>query len=155
MPAVGRVAAEIEVDAPLGAVVELWFDLRRWPSFVDGFAHASKREADWPATGGRLVWESTPRGRGLVIERVTAYEPGVRQNADVEDPRMRGTQSVRFRPLADGTAIGLQLEYSLKERNPLTPLVDLLFIRRSLRDSLRRTLVRFARELKADAELVQ
>jgi hypothetical protein len=61
---------------------------------------------------------------------------------------------VEFQRLADGTVVGLQLDYRLKERNPLTPVIDLLFIRRSLRDSLRRTLERLARELKADAELL-
>lgn len=151
----GRVSAEIEVDAALPEVEELWYDLRRWPSFVDGFARAEKSEDGWPAEGGRLVWDSTPRGRGRVIERVTSHEPGQGQIVELEDPRMRGTQQVRLTRLQDGTAIGLQLDYELKDRNPLTPLVDLLFIRRSLRDSLRRTLTRFARELKADADLLE
>lgn len=150
-----RVSAEIEVDAELPAVEELWFDVRRWPSFVDGFAHVAKQEGGWPAAGGRLVWDSTARGRGRVIEKVTSHEPGQGQAVDFEDPRMRGTQEVRFTRLADGTAIGLQLDYRLKDRNPLTPLVDLLFIRRSLRDSLRRTLTRFAQELNADADLLE
>lgn len=150
-----RVSAEIELDAPLEALEALWYDLRRWPSFVDGFAHVAKCELGWPDTGGRLVWDSTPHGRGRVLERVTAYTPGEGQTAEVEDPRLRGTQEVRFTRLADGTAVGLALDYALKDRNPLTPLVDLLFVRRSLRDSLRRTLIRLARELKADAELVQ
>jgi len=152
---VGRIGAEIEVDAELPAVEELWFDVGRWPSFVDGFAHVVAQEDGWPATGGRLVWDSTPRGRGRVLERVTSQEPGQGQAAELEDPRMRGTQEVRFTRLQDGTAIGLQLDYRLKDRNPLTPLVDLLFIRRSLRDSLRRTLTRFARELNADADLLE
>ena len=151
----GRVSAEIEVDAALPEVEELWYDVRRWPSFVDGFARVDKHEDGWPAAGGRLVWDSTPRGRGRVVERVATHEPGQGQTVELEDPRMRGTQQVRFTRLQDGTAIGLQLDYRLKDRNPLTPLVDLLFIRRSLRDSLRRTLTRFARELKADADLLQ
>jgi len=150
-----RVSAEIDVDAPLEEVEGLWYDLRRWPSFVDGFARVAKREQDWPQTGGRLVWDSTPAGRGRVLERVKEHTAGRGQVADVEDPRMRGVQEVRFEPLQDGTAVGLQLDYQLKDRTPFTPLVDLLFIRRSLRDSLRRTLTRLARELKADAELVQ
>lgn len=151
----GRVAAEIDVDAPLEEVEALWYDVRRWPSFVDGFAHVAKVEEGWPEEGGRLVWDSTPRGRGRVLERVTSHDPGLGQDATVEDPRMSGTQSVRFAPLQDGTCIALRLEYRLKDRTPLTPLVDVLFIRRSLRDSLRRTLTRMASELKADAELVQ
>jgi len=149
------VSARIDVDAPPEAVEALWYDVARWPSFVDGFAHAATVEEGWPEAGGRLVWDSTPHGRGRVLERVSSQTPGAGQVAEVEDPRLRGTQEVRFTPLADGTEVALQLDYRLKDRTPLTPLVDLLFIRRSLRDSLRRTLLRLARELKADAELVQ
>jgi uncharacterized membrane protein len=152
---VGRVGAEIDVDAPLETVEALWYDVRRWPAFVDGFAHVAKQQDGWPEPGGRLVWDSTPRGRGRVVERVTQHTPGAGHTADVEDPRMRGTQEVRFTPLADGTSVALQLDYRLKDRTPLTPVVDLLFIRRSLRDSLRRTLARMARELNADADLLQ
>jgi hypothetical protein len=49
--------------------------------------------------------------------------------------------------------ITLSIDYELKERNPLTPLVDLLFVRRAIVASLRRTLTRFARERRADTEL--
>jgi hypothetical protein len=144
----------MDMEAPLEEVEALWYDVRRWPSFVDGFAHVAKLEDGWPAQGGRLVWDSTPRGRGRVLERVTEHEPGAGQTAEVEDPRMRATQRVEFERLTDGTVVGLELDYRLKERNPLTPLVDVLFIRRSLRDALRRTLERLGRELKADAELL-
>jgi hypothetical protein len=74
----------------------------------------------------------------------------------IEDPKLRGTQEVRFEALADGTEVALALEYELKEPdNPLRPLVDLLFIRRALRDALGRTLVRFGREVEAEFELLQ
>jgi hypothetical protein len=73
----------------------------------------------------------------------------------VEDPKLSGVQRIRFEPLADGTAVGLALEYDLKEPdNPLRPIVDVLFIRRALRDALQRTLIRFGRELDADAQLL-
>ena len=45
------------------------------------------------------------------------------------------------------------LAYDLKDRNPFTPLVDVLYIRRALRGSLQRSLARFARERSADSEL--
>jgi hypothetical protein len=151
---VRRVAAEIEVPQPLSAVEALWFDTGRWPSFVDGFARVEKVEGDWPAPGSRLVWRSRPNGRGRVSERVTGYQLGSGQTAEVEDPRLRGVQRVEFEPLEDGTAIALELEYELKDGSPVQPIVDLLFIRRAIRDSLRRTLVRFSRELAADAELL-
>lgn len=150
-----RIGAEIDVHEALSHVEALWYDTRRWPMFVDGFARVVKSEGGWPAEGSRLVWESTPRGRGRVVERVTGYEAGRGQTAEVEDPKLRGIQRVEFEPLADGTAVALALEYDLKEpANPLRPIVDLLFIRRALRDALRRTLTRFARELQADAELL-
>jgi hypothetical protein len=152
---VGKVGAEIDVDASPEEVERLWYDLSRWSAFVDGFARVAKVQDGWPRAGGRLAWDSTPRGRGHVVERVTAQEPGRGQTAEVEDPGLRGVQHIQFEPLQDGTAIALSLDYRLKDRNPVQPLVDLLFIRRSLRDSLRRTLQRFARELKADAELLK
>jgi hypothetical protein len=49
--------------------------------------------------------------------------------------------------------VALELEYELKGANVFTPLTDALFIRRALRESLRRSLSRFAYELRADREL--
>jgi hypothetical protein len=84
---------------------------------------------------------------------VVAYEPREGQALAVEDERLRGTQRVSFQPGPGGVAVGFELTYELKDRNALTPVVDVLFIRRALRDSLRRTLVRFARELRAELEM--
>jgi hypothetical protein len=72
--------------------------------------------------------------------------------ADVQDDQISGTEEVRFRALQDGVAVGLALDYTLKRRNPLRALADLLFIRRAWRESLQRTLARFAAELEAEAE---
>ena len=131
----------------------VWYDPRRWPAWVDGFGHSVKLEGDWPAVGARSVWDSKPGGRGRVIERVSAYEARVGQTLEVEDEKLRGTQRVAFAPDADAVEVTLELEYQLKERNALTPLTDALFIRRALRDSLKRSLIRFARERRADIEL--
>ena len=49
--------------------------------------------------------------------------------------------------------MAFELDYELKTRNLFTPLTDALFIRRSLRESLTRTLLRFARERRGDMEL--
>jgi hypothetical protein len=150
------IGAEIDVHAPLPAVEALWYDTDRWPSFIDGFAHVVSKDDGWPQAPGRIVWQSTPAGRGRVLERVTGYEPGHGQTADVEDPKLRGVQRVQFEALQDGTAIALALDYQLKEPdNALKPLLDVLFIRRALRDALRRTLTRFVREVEADAQLLQ
>ena len=112
-------------------------------------------DAGWPATGATLIWDSRPGGRGRVVERVTRYEARVGQTSEVEDERLRGTQTVGFAALEDGVEVSLELEYQLKESGPLRAVTDVLFIRRALGDSLRRTLARFARELAADRELLR
>jgi hypothetical protein len=88
-----------------------------------------------------------------VVERVTAYEARTGQTLAVEDEKLRGSQRVSFAPGPDGVEVALELEYELKDRNAFTPLTDALFIRRALRDSLKRTLLRFARERRGDIEL--
>src|SRR4051812_1119164 len=135
-----RIGVRARAPGPVAEAEELWYDPQRWAGFIDGFHHVVKVEGGWPAVGARAVWDSTPAGRGRVSERVVEYEPGRGQTLEVDDPRMRGTQRVEFVPLDDGTEVRLELEYELKEGNLLTPLVDLLFIRRALRDALRRTL---------------
>jgi hypothetical protein len=150
-----RVAAVHDVAGPLGAAERLWYDTERWASFIDGFGRLVKLEGTWPAAGSRAVWDSTPAGRGRVVERVIDHRPGVGQAVEVEDASLRGTQRVRFEQLEDGTAVGLELDYELKQRGPVRALVDLLFIRRAVRDSLRRTLARFARELTGELELLR
>jgi uncharacterized membrane protein len=149
---VGRVTASARVPGRVADAEALWYDPRRWPAWVDGFGHVVKLEGEWPRAGARLVWESPPAGRGRVAERATAYEPRVGQTVAVEDARLDGTQSVAFAPDGDGVRVTVTLEYELKQRHALTPLVDPLFIRRALRESLRRTLARFSHERRADVD---
>jgi hypothetical protein len=148
-----KVSVSTTVPGRISDAELLWFDLDRWPSFVDGFGHLAKRDGYWPQAGSRLQWDSPPAGRGRVVERVTRYEPRVEQVLEVEDAKLRGTQRVAFEGVGtDATRVTLELEYELKERTPFTPLVDALFVRRALRDSLRRTLDRFGHERRAEAE---
>ncbi|HEX8204510.1 MAG TPA: SRPBCC family protein [Solirubrobacteraceae bacterium] len=148
-----KARAEIVVPGQISDAERLWYDLSRWPSFVEGFAHVTKRDGDWPKVGARIVWNSVPAGRGMVAEKVIAYEVRVAQTVEVEDPRMSGTQTIAFAPAEDAHCkVTLELDYKLKEGGPLAPVVDALFVRRALRDALRRTLSRFARELRADRE---
>jgi hypothetical protein len=147
-----KAEASVEVPGLASEAEALWYDPVRWPAWIDGFAHVVELAERWPAEG-RLVWHGTPGGRGRVLETVTAYEPRGGQTLAVEDSRLRGTQRVEFTPGPDNVKITLSLDYELKERNPLTPLVDLLFVRRAIVASLRRTLTRFARERRADTEL--
>jgi hypothetical protein len=122
------------------AARELWFDVRRWPSFVDGFGHVVRQDPEWPAAG-TLVWQSTPHGRGRVIEHA---------GGRVEDERLLGHQAVDFAPVPDGVEVTVRFEYQLRNRTPVTPVVDRLFIRRAVRDALGRTLRRYAIELEAE-----
>src|SRR3712207_2559336 len=138
-----RVAAAARVPGTVEAVRELWYDLRRWPAFVDGFAAVRRQDPDWPVRG-ELVWDSTPHGRGRVIERA---------DGTFEDVQLSGTQSVRFEPDGDGVHVRLEMDYRLKERSLITPVVDKLFVRRAMRDALTRTVRRFAAECAAEADL--
>jgi hypothetical protein len=131
----------------------LWNDLRRWPGFVDGFASVGRLEGQWPRPQARLVWDSRPGGRGRVVEQVEAYEPGARQRVRVEDAQLRGTQAVVFEALGGGCEMTLELAYELKRPGFGGVLTDVFFVRHALRESLRRTLDRFAIELRSDREL--
>src|SRR4051794_34778910 len=152
----GKVKASIELPGFRASEAEaLWYDTSRWPTFVDGFSHVVSTEGDWPAAPSTLVWESTPAGRGRVVGRVTEYEPRTGQTSEVDDPRMMGTQRVAFEPKEGGVSVTLTLDYTLKQGGPIKPVMDFLFIRRAQSDALRRTVGRFARELRTDAEIAR
>jgi hypothetical protein len=131
----------------------LWYDTSRWAGWVDGFAAVRSAEGEWPRVGATLVWDSRPGGRGRVREASVAYEARVGQTAEVEDAQLTGTQRVAFTAQGDEVEILVELAYRLKAGGPLMWVTDLLFIRRALRDSLRRTVLRFVRELAAEREL--
>lgn len=135
----------------LSEVEALWYDPRRWASFVDGFGHVVRLSEDWPAAGATLSWDSLPGGRGRVVERVEAYAPGEGQTSLVEDETLSGRQQVSFAvEEPESVVVRLALEYELKQSGPIRGVVDLLFIRRALADSLGRTLARLSIELDAD-----
>ena len=147
-----RATASTEVPGLASDAEALWYDPIRWAVWIDGFGHVVELSDGWPSDG-TLQWSSTPEGRGRVLETVTAYEPRSGQTLMVEDGRLRGTQRVEFTPGPEAVKVTLTLDYELKERNALTWLVDLLFVRREIAASLRRTLARFARERRGDLEL--
>ncbi len=64
-----------------------------------------------------------------------------------------GTQTLRVVPSGEGSEIELTLEYRLAKYGPLAGVADAIFIRRALRDALRRTLFRFAIEAEDEAGL--
>jgi hypothetical protein len=145
---VGSTPTEIEIAALASAAEDLWYDTGRWPTFIDGLAHVAKLEGDWPRQG-RVIWDARPGGRGRVVERVVDYEARSGQTVAIEDEKVAGTQRIEFHPTERGCRVALQLDYRVKHQRPLMAVVDVLFIRRPMTDSLKRTLTRLRREVEA------
>jgi Polyketide cyclase / dehydrase and lipid transport len=148
----GRAKASITVPGRAADAEALWYDPHRWPSWVDGFGHVVSLDPSWPEAGAELVWESPPAGRGRVTERVVHYEMRSGQTLEVEDATMSGRQKVAFEPGPESVEVTLSLEYRIKDRTPLTSVVDVLFVRRAMNDALRRTVTRFVNERKAEMQ---
>jgi len=149
---VRRASARAALPLTPPEVLRLWADVERWPSFVEGFARRLELTDEWPEPGGRVVWESTPDGRGRVTETITESAPD-RFSTQVFEEALAGTQTLRALPASDGSEIELSLEYELVKYGPLRSVADALFIRRALRDMLRRTLFRFGVEAEEEARL--
>ena len=147
-----RASARTELSLAPAEALALWTDVERWPSFVEGFARRLELTGEWPAPGERVVWESTPDGRGRVTERITENAPD-RFSTQVFEKALTGTQTLRALPAMDGSEVELSLEYELTGYGPLSGVADALFIRRALRDSLKRTLYRFSLEAEDEAGL--
>jgi hypothetical protein len=149
-----RARAATRLPGRVGEAEALWYDRSRWAGWIDGFAAIRSEEGRWPEPGSAIVWDSRPQGRGRVVERVASYEPRRGQVLEVEDSQLRGTQTVAWEPRDDESFdMSLELVYELKAGGPMRAVTDLLFIRRALTDSLRRTLDRFAAELATEREL--
>ena len=146
----GRVSARIEVPGQASDAEALWYDHRRWPTFIDGLKHVARVDGDWPRPGARVVWDSYPDGRGRVLERVVAYEARAGQSLAVEDEKIRGTQRVAFAPHEGGVTVTLELDYEPKDPRLRFAALDVLLVRRPQREALQRTLRRFAAELHAE-----
>ena len=137
---------------PPAHALSLWSDVERWPSFVEGYARRLELSPDWPDKGSRVVWESVPDGRGRVTETVVENSAD-RFATQVYEEALMGTQMLRVAPSGEGSEIELTLEYRLAKYGPLAGVADAIFIRRALRDALRRTLFRFAIEADDEAGL--
>ena len=135
------------------AALRLWTEVDRWPSFVEGFARPVDRSPEWPHAGARLVWESSPAGRGRVTEKVVEAEGPDRFVTQVFEERLHGVQTFRVVESEGGSRAELALVYELTKYGPLSAVADVIFIRRAIRDSLRRTLSRFAVEAEEEAGL--
>jgi Polyketide cyclase / dehydrase and lipid transport len=145
--------AETDVVLTPEAALRLWTDPTRWATFVEGFARVVEQDGGWPGEGSRLVWESVPAGRGRVTEKVLRGAAADRFATQVFEERLMGVQTFRAAESETGSRVELSLEYALTKYGPLGGLADAIFIRRALRDSLRRTLSRFAVEAEEEAGL--
>ena len=134
------------------ASLALWADPARWATFVEGFARTLEVSPEWPAKGARVVWESGPGGRGRVTERVLEHAPG-RFTTQLFEDALRGRQAMTASEHAEGTLVEVELEYELAKYGPLRAVADAIFVRRALRDSLERTLRRFAVEAEEEMGL--
>jgi hypothetical protein len=149
---VRRASARSSLPLTPAEALALWSDVDRWPSFVEGFARRLELSEGWPEPGTRVVWESTPDGRGRVTERVTENELD-RFSTQVFEKALTGQQALRALPAPDGSEVELSLEYTLTKYGPLGAVADALFIHRALRDALKRTLYRFGIEAEEAAQL--
>ncbi len=140
-----RAAAYQVTDGDPAELVDRWQDTESWPQFMDGCARVVELSPDWPAVGSWVVWRTRPGGRGSVREEVVAREP-LRFTTKVVDSSVVGTQTISAGTLEkDGrTRLEMDLDYELAEASIFQSLMDSLFIRRALRDSLKRSLARFA-----------
>lgn len=139
----GRVRVAREFTGTVHEAERCWCDTARWAQWVAGLGRVVEVSRHWPREGSNVVWESVPAGRGRVHERVTEHEALRGLTVAVEDDSITGVQRVSFDPVPKGVRIELSLEYSIKRRSPLTPLVDWLFVRRPMTISLSNTLERF------------
>jgi Polyketide cyclase / dehydrase and lipid transport len=145
--------AQADIVLTPEAALRLWTDVDRWATFVEGFSHTLERGPEWPATGARLVWESSPAGRGRVTEKVLDGGRPDRLVTRIVEERLHGIQTFRVVESEAGSRAELSLEYTLTKYGALSAIADAIFIRRAIRDSLRRTLARFAVEAEEEAGL--
>ena len=146
------VTSERTVPGTVADTENRWYDTAGWPDWIDGCDRVAELRAPWPQTGGTVSWESGPAGRGSVTETVVEQAPGSGQTVDVADDSIDGRQTVTFTAEPGGVRVTLTLDYRIRRWSPLTPVIDRLFVRRAMTQSLDRTLDRFgARAARADA----
>ena len=138
------------VGGPGIEVEQLWHDRSRWASWLDGFASLQKLEGAWPQEGSRRVWVTPVGGRGMVMERATAYTAGDGQTLAFEDEHVRGEQRVRFE--TDGVRTRITVTFSFEAKAPMPP-ARRWWRRRQLRQGWERSLARFSYELAAERDL--
>jgi hypothetical protein len=137
------------VDGPGIEVEQLWHDRSRWASWIDGFASLQKLEGAWPQEGSRRVWVTRVGGRGIVMERATAFTVGDGQTVVFEDEKVRGDQELRFE--TDGVRTRITVTFAFETKEKLAP-ARRWWLRRQLRQAWERSLARFSYELAAERD---
>ncbi len=143
------VRAASEFPGTVHEAESCWLDTSSWPAWVDGLERVVECSGDWPRPGSGVTWESGPAGRGRVREQVVSYEPLAGIGLHVHDGSIDATQRVSFSPTDDGVTVELTLDYTIRKRSLLTPLIDVLFIRGAMQRSIATTLTRFGAHLAA------
>lgn len=146
------VSDSVLVSATLAETWDHYFEPRGWPSWVDGFAAVEAREG-YPGEGATLIWRSTPAGRGRVTERVLEHAPRRRHRIEFSDPESRGRLLTTFAVEGAGTRVAVELTYTLASGGLFAAITERLFVRGQVRQSVRRTLVRFKHEVEELAEV--
>ena len=140
-----RLTESVLVSASLKETWDYYFEPRGWAAWVDGFAAVESAEG-YPQEGGRLVWRSTPAGRGRVEERVLEHSPRTRHRIAFGDPESSGELETRFAVEGEATRVTLQLDYAVAAGGPFAGITERLFVRGQVRKSLQRTLLRLKHE---------
>ena len=141
MPAV---AVTRSLAVPAARAESAWYDTSRWAEWVDGLEQVTGVASRWPVAGAVVTWRSGPAGRGRVTERVLEHVAGHGQTCAVGDDAIEGEQSIAFAPVPGGVELTLRLAWRRRSPGPMGALVDLIFSRRAMADSLNHTLDRFA-----------
>jgi hypothetical protein len=149
---VGKASEEIEIEASLAEVWDLYFEPKTWQSWVDEFRGVDKNEG-YPEVGGHLIWHSGPNGRGKVSEDVLEHEPRRLHRIHFTDPESEGELTTTFEIKGEGVKVKLDLVYGLFSPGVLGPLTDRFFIRPQQQISLRRTLERLKAEAESEEDL--
>jgi hypothetical protein len=145
---VGTVRETITFEGSVHEALTVWCDTAKWPSWVEGLDRILERSGDWPEVGGVVRWQSNPSGRGTVVEQVTAYEPLELIESAIDEDQMTAIQAVTFAPQEGNVVVTLAMNYRIRRRHPLTPLIDFAFVRAPMRASLSTTLSRFSVEVE-------
>ena len=82
----GRASASIDVPGLASEAEALWYDPVRWATWVDGFGHVVELSGTWPAEG-TLQWNSTPGGRGRVLETIRSPGSSTARSSAARSPR--------------------------------------------------------------------